>query len=106
MLGLTGDNASGLQIIGTYFPSLLLFLWLGALLTRSFATDFAHGLHSFRDLSERVLVLNAESLTIRHGKMGRNDTWLILKSIIIDVLSVDDDEITRDADIYRDLGCS
>ena len=106
MLSLTGDNANGLQILGTYLPSLLLFLCLGALMTRPFATDFAHGLKTFRDLSERVLVLNTESLSIRHGRMGRNDTWLVLKSIIVDVLGVDDDEITRDADIYRDLGCS
>ena len=106
MLGLTGDSANGLQILGTYFPSLILFLWLGVLMTRTFASEFAHGLQTFRDLSERVLVLNTESLTNRHGKMARNDTWLVLKSIIIDVLGVDDDEITRDADIYRDLGCS
>jgi acyl carrier protein len=106
MLWLTGDNPNGWQILGIYLPALALFLWLGSLATRPFATEFGHGLQTFRDLSERILVLNTEKLTSRHGKMGRNDTWLVLKSIIIDVLGVDDDEITRDADNYRDLGCS
>jgi len=106
MLYLAGDNASVAMILGIYFPALTFSLWLGSVVTRPFEREFGSELRTFRDLSERILVLNAKELSGRHGDMGKNDTWIVLKSILMDVLGVEDQEITRNADIYKDLGCS
>ena len=66
-----------------------------------FATDFG----TFRGLSERVLALNASAITNRHGAMGPNDIWVVLRELIVNQLGVDADEVTPTASFVKDLGC-
>ena len=84
---------------------LFVFGYLMAWLTEPFATKFDESFNSFRGLTERVLALNRTKFKNEHGPMGRNDVWVVLREIIVDTLGVDHDEITRDANFVKDLGC-
>ncbi len=76
-----------------------------AKISEPMATEFGSSFDSFRGLSERALALNAGKINSEHGPLGNNDVWVILREIIIDTLAVDYDEITRDANFVKDLGC-
>ena len=78
---------------------------LTAAATRPFATRFATDFGTFRGLSERVLALNASAITNRHGAMGPNDIWVVLRELIVNQLGVDADEVTPTASFVKDLGC-
>ena len=85
----------GICVFGLFFSKI----------SEPMATEFGSSYASFRGLSERTLALNAQNLNNEYGSFGNNDVWVILRSIIVDTLAVDYDEITRDANFVKDLGC-
>jgi len=56
-------------------------------------------------MSESVLALNFSEIMSKHGAMGRNDVWVVLRSLIVDNLGVEVDEVVPEADFVKDLGC-
>ena len=102
---LMGDSAPEF-----WFPLIGVFCILGfglffAMISEPMATEIDTSFSSFRGLSERALALNAGKINNEHGPLGNNDVWVILREIIVDTLGVDHDEITRDANFVKDLGC-
>lgn len=85
---------------------LVFFWWLFSRLTEPMATEFGLSFSSFLGLSERVLALNTKEISKENGSFGDKDIWIILRSIIVDTLSVDENEVTREANLIRDLGCN
>ena len=92
------------SLVGLISLMVLSLLAVGG--TRPFATRFADDWSTFRGLSERVLTLNAKELRKEHGPMGLNDTWVVLKGLVVEALGVEADEVTREASFVKDLGCS
>ena len=101
----SGQNANGTIFAVTLVASLVLYGWISAMLTRPFATRFAADFDTFRGLSERVLAMNTSAQQNKHGPMGPNDIWVILRELIVTQLGVDADEVTPTASFAKDLGC-
>ena len=101
----SGQDLNGTIFAMTLIAYLVLFGWMTALLTKPFATRFATNFCTFRGLSERVLALNASAQQNKHGPMGPNDIWVILRELIVNQLGVDPDEVTPTASFVKDLGC-
>jgi acyl carrier protein len=101
----SGRDASGTIFVVTGIACLIFIGWLTAIATKPFATEFATDFNTFRGLSERVLALNAATLKNKHGAMGPNDIWVILRELIVNQLGVDVDEVTPTANFVKDLGC-
>lgn len=107
---MTALIASGQEVNGTIFAMTLIaclvfFGWVTAILTKPFATRFASDFNTFRGLSECVLALNASAQQNKHGPVGPNDIWVILRGLIVNQLGVDADEVTPTANFVKDLGC-
>ena len=93
-----------------WFPLIGIFCVFGfgiffAIISKPMATEFDTSFSSFRGLSERALALNAGKITKEHGPLGNNDVWVVLREIIVDTLGVDHNEIKRDANFVKDMGC-
>ncbi|MEL7500417.1 MAG: hypothetical protein AAFN77_22680 [Planctomycetota bacterium] len=101
----SGQHVSETIFVATMLTCFLLFGWLTAIITKPFARQFASDFKTFRGLSKRVLVLNAIHLKDKHGPMGPNDIWVLLRDLIVDQLGVDADEVTPTANFVKDLGC-
>lgn len=84
---------------------LFVFGYVTTFITEPLATQIDTSFDSFRGLSEQVLALNRAKLKKEHGAMGRGDIWVLLREIIVDCLGVDHDEIERNANFVKDLGC-
>ena len=69
------------------------------------ATKIAKEFDTFRGLVFRMLALNAGELNQRHGPMSQSDIWVVLREIVVDTLGVEADEVTREANFSKDLGC-
>lgn len=106
---LTALIASGQDVKGTTFAVTLIacffiFGWFTAVFTKPFATRFGPNFKTFRSLSECVLALNASTQQSKHGPMGPNDIWVVLRELIVTQFGVDADEVTPDANFVKDLG--
>ena len=102
----SGRDVSGTIFVVTGIACLFFIGWLTSVVTTPFATQFATDFGTFRGLSERVLALNAPTLKNKHGAMGPNDIWVILRELIVNQLGVDADEVTPTASFVKDLGCN
>ena len=49
--------------------------------------------------------MNASIQKEKHGSMGANDIWVILRELIVTQLGVDADEVIPSASFVKDLGC-
>ncbi len=101
----SGRDVSGTIFVITMIAGFFFFGWATAIVTRPFAKNFSSDFKTFRGLSERVLALNATILKNKHGPMGPNDIWVILRELIVNQLGVDSDEVTPTASFVKDLGC-
>ncbi len=102
--------ASGQDVKGTIFAMtliafLVVFGFITAILTKPCATRFAPNFSTFRGLTERVLALNASTQKKKHGPMGPDDIWVILRDLIVIQIGVNADEVTPNASFVTDLGC-
>ena len=88
-----------------FFISAIIFAVLTSYATRPLATHFGSDFETFRGFSERVLAMNAAKQESKHGPMGANDIWIILRDLIVEQLGCDRDEVVPDAQFVRDLGC-
>ena len=86
-------------------PSLFLFGYLAAVATQPLATNYAPSFETFRGLSEQLVAINFKEISAKHGPMGRNDVWAVLRRLIATNLGVDENEVIREANFVRDLGC-
>ena len=100
-----GQDINGTKFAVTLIACLALFGWVTAIATKPFATRFASDVNTFRGLSERLLALNASTQQDKHGPVGPNDIWVILRELIVNQLGVDADEVTPTANFVKDLGC-
>ena len=105
-LAISERDASGNTFMICCIACLCLIGSLTALATRPLAKLFSKECSTFRSLSERVLALNAAKLKGKHGAMGSNDIWVILRELIVNQLGVDADEVTPTASFIKDLGCN
>ncbi len=102
---LMGNEYTEIMVPLIGIPCLFLFGFLTTFITVPLATNFAPTFATFRGLSEQILVINSTKMTAKHGPMGRNDIWVLLRGLIVNALGVDDNEVVRDANFVRDLGC-
>ena len=66
--------------------------------------EFPQGLQTVGDLAQSILALNRTHFVELCGSDPDDDIWESLRFIIADVLAVDPDQVTKDADLIRDLG--
>ena len=102
---LMGDSAPEFWFPLIGILSLFGFGLFAAKISEPMATEFDTSFASFRGLAERALALNAGKINNEYGPLGNNDVWVVLREIIVDTLGVDHDEIKRDANFVKDLGC-
>jgi acyl carrier protein len=74
-------------------------------LTRPFAAYPANNCITFRGLAESALVLNFKTLSERYNGANTSDTWIALRSIIVEQLGVSPEEVRPAASFVNDLGC-
>ena len=99
------NDGSITTFIVTFVSSVIALALLTSLVTRPLAIHFGTDIETFRGFTERVLALNAAKQKSKHGPMGPNDIWIVLRDIIADQLGCDRAEVVPDAQFVRDLGC-
>lgn len=102
--------------------SLLAILWIvavvltvavSAILTNAllalpiwFTWEVPKGLHTVGDLSQSVLALNRDHFVELCGSDPDDDVWESLRFIIADALAVDPELVTKEANLFKDLGAA
>lgn len=83
-------------------PTALLFV-AGAAVNRHWATAFPH-VSTAGEIGERIIGASLRGLDLRHMSLTPDDVWLVLRTLVADVMMVDARTITRESEFVRDLG--
>ena len=104
LAAVNNDGSIETFVIAFVFLAIVLAV-LTSMATQPLAIHFSSDVETFRGFSERVLALNATEQKSKHGPMGPNDVWVVLRDLIVDQLGCDRSEVVPEAQFVRDLGC-
>ena len=93
--------------IGSFFISLITFfitLIFGYFTTPSLATEIPLLCVTIGDTANSILKLNFNALQEEKSRWHKKEVWVVLKSIISDILGVDAKDIVPEANFVKDLG--